>query len=101
MILFHLQSYRESNTKEVEDFPIFPTVIYFPSSVQQFATAKGKYNLGMFGWDSFLEMNTKNVENSPRFPSVAYSASSGKRFRSYIILKIENSAEICLEQNSS
>jgi hypothetical protein len=35
-MLFHLKSDGESNTKEVEDFRIFPTGIYFPSSDQRF-----------------------------------------------------------------
>jgi hypothetical protein len=35
-VLLYLKSDCESNTKKVEDFLIFPTVIYLPSSDQRF-----------------------------------------------------------------
>jgi hypothetical protein len=60
-----------------------------------------KITSGLFRWDSSLELNNKKVGNTPSFPSVTSSVSSDKRFRSYGILKIGNTAEICLEQNSS
>jgi hypothetical protein len=60
-----------------------------------------KTNLGLVEWDSSLEWNTKKLENSPSFPLVTYSPSSDTRFRCYGILKIDFTAELCLEQNGS
>jgi hypothetical protein len=51
--------------------------------------------------NSSFELNTRKVGNSPRFLLVTYSASSNKWFRSYGILYIDNTAEICLGQNNS
>jgi hypothetical protein len=34
---------------------------------EQIAATKGKFILGLIGWDSFAKLNTKNLENSPSF----------------------------------
>jgi hypothetical protein len=57
--------------------------------------------LGPFRWDSSIEMNTKKVGNSPSITSVTYSALSDKRFRSYGLLRIDKTAEICLDRTAA
>jgi hypothetical protein len=101
-------------TKKVVEIHLFATGIYSPSSDQRFrrygflldhgaaencnsgqiAALKVKYILGLIGWDSSPELNTKKVDNSSIFPLVTYTTSSEQQFRSYRILRNDNTAEI-------
>jgi hypothetical protein len=60
----------------------------------QIAVMREKLNLWLFRWDSSPKLSTKKLDNSPSFPSVTYTASAGQRFRSYRILRNDNTAEI-------
>jgi hypothetical protein len=51
--------------------------------------------MGLFGHNSVPELKTKNMGNSPSFLSITQTILSVKRFRSYIILKIDFAADFC------
>jgi hypothetical protein len=45
-------------------------------------------------------MNIKKLGNTPSFPSVIYLASSDQWFRSYEILRIDNTAKTVLDRST-
>jgi hypothetical protein len=51
--------------------------------------------MGWFRCDSVLDLTTKKLCNSPSFLSVTHTSLSAKWFRSYVIFKIDFTAEFC------